>query len=84
MYVVTNRLHPCILFDVTKPRCTSRQRVHNKSAAIKCIKWTDGAPQQFKWCRPLWFLSMLMAISDGCFSQLWWFFFASCHGKGEL
>lgn len=44
------------------------------------MMWSDGAPNQFKYSLPLWFLSRLKVI--GKYDKVWWNFFASCHGKG--
>jgi len=46
----------------------------------KVIKWSDGAPNQFKFTRPLRFLDKLKLL--GGFLMVWWMFYASCHGKG--
>lgn len=46
----------------------------------KIIMWSDGAPNQFKWTRPLRFISELQEKYG--LAQVWWLFYASCHGKG--
>jgi hypothetical protein len=45
------------------------------------ILWTDGAPNQFKFTRPVWFLSVFHKKFKFKFVPRW-FFFQSCHGKG--
>ena len=45
--------------------------------------WTDGAPNQFKFTLPIWFLNAFYRKYEGHgLRHLWWLFFASCHGKG--
>lgn len=44
------------------------------------LHWSDGAPNQFKWAVPMWFLSHFR-LKFG-FDFVLYSFFASCHGKG--
>ena len=49
------------------------------------IMWSDGAPNQFKYTYPIWFLSKFKNSkfkNKYGFEKVWWNFYASCHGKG--
>lgn len=47
----------------------------------RVIFWSDGAPNQFKFTRPVWWLSKFQDRFE--FQKVpVWFFFQSCHGKG--
>ena len=66
--------------------CLAFEKMAEKAAAdgelpLRVILWSDGAPNQFKFTRPVWWLSMFQQ-RFGFDSVPVWFFFQSCHGKG--
>lgn len=79
MFVSGDRTHdgPLAMMAWEKVAITTKKA--NRSPN-HIIMWSDGAPNQFKYTYPVWFLSKLKRI--GGFEKVWWNFFASCHGKG--
>ena len=61
----------------------AQEQIKKRRLPWMVIHWTDGAPNQFKWTLPIWFLSHFYFLFKSHGLQfLWWCFFASCHGKG--
>lgn len=73
------------VFQHTTNRLKARCVESDTPRKLKVHLWSDGAPNQFKWTLPQWFLSFLLAKyggEDGWLLFVTWNFWVSCHGKG--
>jgi hypothetical protein len=80
VFISGDRTHDGPLAMMAWERVAKETREARPNVPLHIIMWSDGAPNQFKFTLPIWFLSKLKKLGD--FDKVWWIFFASCHGKG--